>query len=59
MVNDVGFVISKEFSFGTRDQGPGLITQELLCSRVILKYKKGQKASDIDIRRGTECPPPH
>ena len=57
MVNDVGFVISKESSFGTRDQGPGLITQELLCSRVILKYTKGQKASDIDVRRGTECPP--
>ena len=23
------------------DQGPGLITQELLCSKVLLKYKKG------------------
>ena len=25
------------------DQGPGLITQELLCSRVLLKYKKGER----------------
>ena len=36
-----------------------MITQELLCSRVLLKSKKGQrKASHLDIRRGTEsCPP--
>ena len=26
-----------------RDQGPGLITQELLCSRVFLKEEKGQR----------------
>ena len=40
------------------DQGPGLITQELLCSRVLLKYKKGaEKASDIDIRRRMESAP--
>ena len=25
------------------DQGPGLITQELLCSRVLLKYEMGQR----------------
>ena len=51
MVNDVGFVISEE------DQGPGLITQELLCSRVFLSEKGTEKASDIDIRRGTENAP--
>ena len=33
----------RRFSIGTRDQGPGLITQELLYSRVLLKYKKAQR----------------
>ena len=47
----------RRFSFRTRDQGPCLITQELLCSRILLKYEKGQKVSDIDIRRGMESAP--
>ena len=35
-----------------------MITQELLYSKVLLKYKKGTgKASDIDIRRGKETAP--
>ena len=53
MVNDVGFMISEE----DLASGPGLLTQELLYSRVLLKYEKGQKASDIDFRRGTESAP--
>ena len=32
-VNDVGFVISKK-KIWLQDQGPGLITPELLCGRV-------------------------
>ena len=28
-----------------------------VCGRVLLKYKKRQKASDTDIRRGTESAP--
>ena len=28
--------LQTRFNFGTRDQAPGLITQELLCSRVLL-----------------------
>ena len=51
-MNGIGFVISKEEEFGTR--GPGLITQDLLYGRVLLKYEKGTEKSDIDIRRGTE-----
>ena len=34
-----------------------MITQELLCSRVLLKYKKGQRKLLTDIRRGTESAP--
>ena len=30
---------------------------ELLCSRVLLKLKGTEKASDIDIRRGMESAP--
>ena len=48
--------LHRRFSFGTRDQGPGLITQELLCSRVLLKYEKGQRKHLTDIRRGMEMP---
>ena len=41
MVNCVGFMISKEEDLAL---GPGtsLDTQELLYSRVLLKYEKGQ-----------------
>ena len=40
---------------------PGPVTRldhsELLCNKVLLKYKR-EKTSDIDIRRGQkECPP--
>jgi len=38
-LNNVGFMISKE----EEDQEPGLITQELLYGRVLLKYKKEQR----------------
>ena len=56
MVNGIGFVISKEEEFGTR--GPGLITQDLLYGRVLLKYEKGtENPSDIDIRGGMESAP--
>ena len=49
--------IRRRFSFGNRDQGPGLITQELLCSRVLLKRKRTKKASEIGNRRGIESAP--
>ena len=51
MMNSVQFLVSKEDL--VQDQGPGLIPQELLCSRVLLKSEKRQKGSEIDIRRGT------
>ena len=35
-----------------------MITHELLCSRVLLKEKKGtKKASDTDVRKGMESAP--
>ena len=34
-----------------------MITQELLCSTFIKERKGTEKASDIDIRRGTENAP--
>lgn len=50
-MNGVGLVISKDF----RTWDPGLMPQELLCSRVLLKYEKGErKLLDPDIRRGTQ-----
>ena len=42
MVNDVGFMISKEEDLAS-GCGPGLITQELLCSKVLLKSKTEQR----------------
>ena len=41
-----------------QDQGPGLITEELLCSRLLLKWKGTEEASDIDIRKGVDSTPP-
>ena len=41
-MNDVIFMISEEEHL-TWDQGPGLIIQELLYSRILLKYEKGQR----------------
>ena len=50
-MNDVGFVIAEEEDLAL---GPGTRLDHL-CSRVLLKYKKGtEKTSDIDIRRGME-----
>ena len=40
-----------------RDQRPGLITQELLCSSFIKVRKGTEKASNIDIRKGMENAP--
>ena len=36
-----------------------MITQELLCSRVLSKHENRQEASDTDIRRGDGGCPPH
>ena len=41
MMNGVRFMISKELTW---DQGPGLTTQELLCSRVLLKQKRDRES---------------
>jgi len=51
----VGFLASggEEFNPGPETR---LDCSELLCNKVLLKYKR-EKASDIDIRRGhEECP---
>ena len=51
MVNGVRFLISEDLALG-------LISQELLCGRVLLKCEKGtEKASDTDIRRGRSVSP--
>ena len=42
MVNDVGFMISEEEDLAS-GLWPGLIIQELLCSKVLLKYKREQR----------------
>ena len=55
MVNDVGFMISKEEDLAL-GLGPGLVTQELLCSKVLLKYNKEQRKLQTDIRRGWRVP---
>ena len=52
----LGFLAS-----GGEEFNPGPVTRldcsELLCNKVLLKYKEIEKASDIDIRRGQkECP---
>ena len=48
----LGFLASggEEFNPGPETR---LDHSELLCNKVLLKYKR-EKASDIDIRRGTE-----
>ena len=40
-----------------RDQGPGLTIQSVCVAEVLLQWKRTAKASDIDIRRGTESVP--
>ena len=39
------------------DQGPGLITQELLCSRVLLKWKRGRESFWHGHQKGMESAP--
>ena len=47
----LGFLASggEEFNPGPETR---LDCSELLCNKVLLKYKETEKASDIDIRRG-------
>ena len=59
LLNDktLGFLASggDEFNPGPETR---LDHSELLCNKVLLKYKEIEKASDIGIRRGQkECPP--
>ena len=53
MVNDIGFQISEEDS--ASESETRLDHSELLCGSFITVKK--DKASDIDIRRGTESAP--
>ena len=53
MVNGVRFLISKDLV-----SGPGLITQVLLCSRVLLKYEKGQRKLLTQTSEGGQRVPP-
>ena len=51
-----GFLASggEEFNLGPEMR---IDCSELLCNKVLLKYKEREKASDIDTRRGQkECP---
>ena len=54
-----GFRTSRgeDFDLGTETS---LDHWSFLCNRILFKYKR-EKASDVDIRRGTEsaCPVPH
>ena len=55
MVNSVKFMFSEEyFTLGPRTR---LDYQELLCSRVLLKYEKGTEKTDIDIKMGMKSAP--
>ena len=57
MVNNVGFVISEEEDLAV-GPGTGLITQELLCSRVLLKWKRDRESFWHRYQKGDrECPP--
>ena len=47
-------VLRRRFNFETRDQAWSL---ESLCIGVLLKWKRTEQASDIDIRRGMESAP--
>ena len=40
-----------------QDQGPGFRYSELHVAKVLLQRKRTEKASDIDMRRGTETAP--
>ena len=52
-----GFLASggEEFNLGPQTR---LDRSELLCNKVLLKYKGDRKASDIGIRRGQKENPP-
>ena len=51
-------VLWRRFSIVTRDQGPGLITQELLFVAEFYWSEKGiEKASDTHQKGDGECPP--
>ena len=54
--NYVGFVISEEEDLAS-GPGPGFRHSELRVAEVLLQCKRAEKASDIDIRRGTESTP--
>ena len=57
MVAGVRFVISEEedLAFGS---GTVLDHSDLLCGRIFIEVKKdSQKASDIDVRKGSESAP--
>ena len=57
LVNDVKFMISEKDLASV--QGPGLITQELLCSRVLLKWKRDRESFWHRLQKGEgECPFP-
>ena len=51
-VNGVRFLISENLPLG-----PGMILQDLLYSRTLLKLKGTEKASDTDFRRQMESVP--
>ena len=54
MVNDVGFVISKEgLALGPETS---LDNSGLLCGRSFITVKRDGKTSDIDIKRGWRVP---
>ena len=53
MVNHFGFVISEE-----DDLGPDTWLDQSFCvAEILLQWKRTEKASDIDIRSGTENGP--
>ena len=58
MVNNVGFVISKEEDLAS---GPGTRldhSRAFVLQSFVKVWKGAEKASDIDIRRGWRVPPP-
>ena len=55
-MNYVGFVISEEEDLAS-GPGPGFRHSELRVAEVLLQCKRTEKASDIDIRWGTESTP--
>ena len=62
-VDSVWWMMSDSWSQRRRlklqDQGRGLITQSFCVAEVLLQWERTQKASNIDIRRGTGNAPKH